>query len=300
MIALIPLTTVSNWHGVCHKRRMDDIRCRSFPSSLDIGKAKIGLSFRSHVTAHIRTYAPNTHFATGKTVSAHNFCGRFRRLAELRKIAHHSTILPFYHSQQKERQNLFRQTLKAALLSIYLTSGASAQQNPQPEAYIADLWQVYVSRCGLALEDQQSFLNSLPPTNTGGGPNAVTTADRVILVSSTSQNGFTVDADMIAQSSGLYISCHVWPSSRMFELENFSASEIENTLQQFLISQGLQQPSGGKLKDAFTGPQDGDEVEYNYAFELTMAGETVLTRFDMGEGGFLDIRFDGVHVVASN
>lgn len=195
---------------------------------------------------------------------------------------------------------MFRQTLKAALLSIYLTSGASAQQNPQPEAYIADLWQVYVSRCGLALEDQQSFLNSLPPTNTGGGPNAVTTADRVILVSSTSQNGFTVDADMIAQSSGLYISCHVWPSSRMFELENFSASEIENTLQQFLISQGLQQPSGGKLKDAFTGPQDGDEVEYNYAFELTMAGETVLTRFDMGEGGFLDIRFDGVHVVASN
>lgn len=196
---------------------------------------------------------------------------------------------------------LFRNIMGAALFfGCQLTAG-DAQQQPDtyPDTYVADLWQVYVTRCGLALENPQNFLNSLPPTNTRGGPNAVLTNDQILLVSSTSQNGFTVDADIIAQSGGLNISCHVFPSTnRIFELENFAAVTIENALRQFLVSQGLREPSGGEIKTAFTGPQEGDEISYEYVVETVLSGRPALTRLEMAEG-YLAVYFAGLFVPAS-
>ncbi|MEP4051268.1 MAG: hypothetical protein ABJN22_03380 [Litorimonas sp.] len=195
---------------------------------------------------------------------------------------------------------MFRNTIVGAALFACQISAAGAQQEQQPDSYIADIWQVYVTRCGLALEDPQGFLNSLPPTNTRGGPNSVLTRDEILLVSSTSHDGFTVDVDIITQSDGLNLSCHVFPStSRFSDLEQYSAVEIEDALAQFLVAQGLQRPSGGELKNAYTGPQDGDELEYHYAMEVVLSGKSLLTRFEMTEGD-LAVYFAGVVVKVNN
>jgi len=193
---------------------------------------------------------------------------------------------------------LFHYLSCAALLLVSQTSAAFSQQEQQPRSYIADIWQVYLTRCGLALTNPQKFLDTLPPTNTRGGPNSATTADRSLLVSSTSTDGFTVDVDIIAVSDGLNISCHVFPSmDRFVELENSSNEEIEAELEKFLVAQGLNSPSGGELKNAFSGPQDGDELEYNYVIEHDSLGRAVLTRFEMTEGD-IGVYFAGVLVPA--
>jgi hypothetical protein len=192
--------------------------------------------------------------------------------------------------------SLLRNSLVTTLFIVCQTCSAYAEQEQQPEAYITDLWQVYVSRCALALENAPAFINTLPSTNTGGGPSSVMTDDQVVLVSSTSVNGFTVDADIISISDGLNISCHVFPSlNRMFDLEDFSAADIETALRNFLISQGFENLSGGEIKNAFSGPQEGDELEYNYVIKLVISGRSVLTRFEMTEGD-LGVYFAGINV----
>lgn len=82
-------------------------------------------------------------------------------------------------------------------------------------------------------------------------------------------------------------------------MEGHSALEIENALVQFMTSQGLPRPSGGELKNAFTGPQDGDEFEYQYAIKVNLSGRMVLTRFEMTEGD-LAVYFAGVVANTNN
>ena len=183
-----------------------------------------------------------------------------------------------------------------ALGIVGCQSAVFAQEQEQPLRYISDLWQVYVSRCGLTIEDTQSFLETLPPTNSRGGPNAVMTADQALLVSSTPYNGFVVDADIFGVAEGLNVSCHVFPSeSRFLELAEYSAADIELALVQFLNAQGLGRPSGGVIRNAFTGPQDGEELEYHYSIGILISGNSVLTRFEMTEGD-LGVYFEGIFV----
>lgn len=170
----------------------------------------------------------------------------------------------------------------------------------QPASLIAALWGVYQSRCGLALSNPQEFLNTLPPTNTRGGPNAVATADQTLLVSSTLHDGFVVDVEMLAQTNGLAISCSVAPAEqRAAALESYTAPEIEHALRAFFAAQNLQPLSGGALLNAYTGPQDGNAIDYEFATEVVLAGRTIPTRLHMGEA-HVDMYFLGMLVAPAN
>ncbi len=201
-------------------------------------------------------------------------------------------------SSRKRNACFLRCLLCSAILAVGQASIAFSQQEQQSEAYsyVSDMWQVYVDRCGLALEDQQEFLDTLPATNTQGGPSSVTTANQMVMVSSTATDGFTVDVEVITVSDGVHIGCHVFPSiGRFFELENSSAVEIETDLEEFLVAQGLNAPVGGELKNAYSDPQDGDVLEYIYYVENDALGKTALTIFDMTEE-YLDVRFARIFV----
>ncbi|MCV6591492.1 MAG: hypothetical protein OIF48_00960 [Silicimonas sp.] len=187
---------------------------------------------------------------------------------------------------------------RAATLGLVacLPAVAVAQGAKDPRSYITDLWQVYQSRCGLALENPQRFLETLPATNARGGPNAVMTPDQTLLISSTAHNSFVVDVEFIAVPGGMNLSCHVNPSeSRYAELYGVAAAEIEQALKHFATVQGLGQLSGGEIGNAFTGPQDGEIIEYHYPIAIAMSGISVLTRFEFMDET-LAVFFEGVTV----